>query len=100
MVFEEARKIEEARAAVRRAAEKTRQAEQARVQEGSKQVKIQESAPLNTTKYELHVVKKNETIWEIQRRYPRATSRDILLLNNLTTRDILREGMKLKIPTQ
>jgi LysM repeat protein len=45
-------------------------------------------------------VKKNETIWEIQRRYPRATSRDILLLNNLTTRDILREGMKLKIPTQ
>ena len=94
MVFEEAKKIEEARATVQRAAEKQPQVEEAQ------QVQIQEAVPLSTTKYESYIVKKNETIWEIQRRYPRVTSRDILLLNGLTTRDILREGMKLKIPVQ
>ncbi len=81
-------------------AEEARQAEFAAAKKAQQQVQIQEAMPLNTTRFEYYTVQKNETIWTIQRRYPRVTSRDILLLNDLTTRSILREGQQLKIPVQ
>ncbi len=92
----------QAQIAATKKAEAAKQAQLAAAKkaESTQQVQIQKAVPLNTNNFEMHTVEKNETIWEIQRRYPRTTARDILMLNNLTSRDILREGMQLKIPVQ
>lgn len=53
--------------------------------------------PVYSGDYEVYIVKKGDTVWDIARRYAGVSPQEILKLNNLTNRTPLAVGQKLRI---
>lgn len=63
----------------------------------------QKSKPVNTSKdatYVYYKVRNGDSVWEIAQKFPGVTDKDILRLNNLSSRDKIHPGQSIKIKTR
>ena len=58
-----------------------------------------ETEPLIEGEYEIYVMKKGDNLWNIAKKYPGITNKDIMRWNGLTDKTVknLKPGHKLKI---